>query len=239
MRLRDRFYTATTAKAILSWRIAAGVAVAIALAVADLPVVIAVAGGVAVYAALVAAAMPRSAPRPRIDPFSLGDPWRRFVQGAQRVDATLRRTVAGVEPGPLRDRLADIAARLDHAIAETWAIAKRGDEIDDAVRRLDPTALRSRRATLQAKADQQASDDLVAALESVDRQIATADRLRELSSRTADRLRVNEARLDELVARASEVAVGSSDTDVYASEVDDLVVELEGLRLAVEETRDP
>ena len=45
----------------------------------------------------------------------------------------------------------------------------------------------------------------------------------------------NEARLDELCARAAEVSVGSSDTDRFAHDVDDLVLELEGLHQAVQE----
>jgi hypothetical protein len=39
------------------------------------------------------------------------------------------------------------------------------------------------------------------------------------------------------VARAAEVSIGASDTDAYATDVNDLVVEIEAMRLAVEETR--
>ena len=73
------------------------------------------------------------------------------------------------------------------------------------------------------------------ALASVESQLATADRLQQLSSNTADRLRLTQAKLDELVARAAEVSIGASSTEDFADDVDDLVIELEGLRQAVQE----
>ncbi len=100
---------------------------------------------------------------------------------------------------------------------------------------LDPTRLRSQLGTLQGQADSAPSANLTAAIESVQSQLATADRLKALSATTADQLRLNEARLDELCARAAEVSVGSSDTDSFASDVDDLVLELEGMRQALQE----
>jgi hypothetical protein len=60
-----------------------------------------------------------------------------------------------------------------------------------------------------------------------------------LSSQTALELRLGQTRFEELVARAEEVSIGMSDSDRYASDVDALVDELEALRLALEETRDP
>jgi hypothetical protein len=39
------------------------------------------------------------------------------------------------------------------------------------------------------------------------------------------------------VARAAEVSIGPGDTDAYANDVDDLVVEIEAMRLAVEDMR--
>jgi hypothetical protein len=143
--------------------------------------------------------------------------------------------VRSAQAGPLRDRLQGVVDRLDQAIAESWQIARRGDEIDSAVRRLDPTRLRSRRESLEAQAASGSSDDLAAAIASVESQLATADRLKALSATTADKMRLSQARLDELVSRAAEVSIGASDTTGFADDVDDLVIELEGLRLAVQE----
>ena len=237
MPIRDRFFTPKTAKAILSWRILLGVGAAVALAFTPLGVPAAIGIGVLVYAGSVGAAMPRGSKPPRIDPFTLSEPWRQMVQGAQRAGKRLHDTVSGTSAGPLRERLDDIVGKLDRALAESWEIARRGDEIDDAVGRLDPTALRSKLATLRVRAAAGPSDDLAAAIASVEGQLASADRLKRLSSQTADRLRLTQTRLDELVARATEVSIGASDTDAYATDVDDLVVEIEAMRLAVDETR--
>ena len=235
MAFRDRFWTPATARAILSWRILLGAVVGIVAGLLGLPIPLAVILGVVVYAGAVALAMPKDARPPQIDPFTLSEPWRRFVQNAQRSRRQFRTTVANTPPGPLHDRLADIAARLDAGLQEGWQVAKRGDEIDAAVSRLDPTRLRAQLGTLQAQAGAEPSENLTAAVNSVQSQLATADRLKALSASTADKLRLNAARLDELCARAAEVSVGSRDTDTFASDVDDLVLELESLHDAVQE----
>lgn len=229
------FSSPATARAILSWRIVLGLVVVVVLALVGVPVVLAIVIGAASYAASVALAVPRRRRAPTMDPFTLGEPWRRHVQGTQRAADRLRATVAGTRPGPIRDRLASIAERLDHALVESWQVARRGDEIDDAIRRLDPTALRERLEGFRRSGS--TSDELAAAIESVERQLESAVRLQQLSERTAARLQLSQTRFEELVVRAEEVAVGVGDTEAYAHDVDALVDEVEGLRLALEETR--
>jgi hypothetical protein len=239
MGFRDRFFTPATAKALLSWRILLGIVVGVAVGFLLGPTW-GVGAGIGVYAATVMGAMPRT-PRSTIDPFAISEPWRHFVQGTQRARSSLRQAVNATKDGPLKSRLTDIAGRLELAVQESWAIAKRGDEIDAAVNRIDPVRLRSQLATL-TKIDPGAiageSGDRSAAVASIESQLASADRLKALSASTADRLRLTQARIDELVARAAEVSVGTSDTDTYEHDVDNLVVELEGLRLAVAETNE-
>jgi hypothetical protein len=235
MRLRDRFFSATTAKAILSWRLLAGAAAGVIAGLLGVPWFGAILIGAVVYVGSVALAMPKAPPRPQLDPFALSEPWRQFVQGAQRSKRQLADTVRASRAGPLRDRLQGIVDRLDHAIAESWQIARRGDEIDAAVRGLDPTRLRSRLDTLKDQSASAPSENVAAAIVSVESQLASADRLKALSASTADQLRLTQARLDELVSRAAEVSIGADDTADFAHDVDDLVVELEGLRLAVQE----
>jgi hypothetical protein len=237
MGLRDRFYTPKTAKALLSWRILFGVGVGIALGVAGLPVGVAIGVGVAAYAAAVGVAMPGRPKHATIDPFVLSEPWRQLMQQAEGSGRKLRATVVGAEGGPLKTTLEAIAKQLEHGLSEAWAVAKWGDEIDDAVRRLDPTALRSKLATLRQRAEDAPSHESDAAVASVERQIESADRLKQQSTDTADRLRLTQTQLDELVARASEVTVGAVDTASYEREVGDLVVKLEALHQAVTETR--
>jgi len=237
MGLRDRFFTPQTAKAILSWRILIGVGVAIAMAVGGLPLAVAIAVGVAAYVATVGAAMPRRPSAPIIDPFTLSEPWRQLVQGAQAASRRLRTTVDGVADGPLRQQLGAIAEQLDTGVQQAWHVAKRGDEIDDAIRTLDPPTLQSKLATLAQLAAATPSPEADAAVASVRSQIESADRLKQQSADTVARLRLTQTRLDELVARANEVRIGAADTDTYAHDVDDIVLQLEALRQAVEETR--
>lgn len=237
MGIRDRFYTPQTAKALLSWRILLGLGVGAAMAVAGLPIGVAIGVGVALYAASVGAAMPKGVPQANIDPFVLSEPWRQIMQQAQGAGSKLRATVASADSGPLKTTMQGIADQLEHGLAEAWAVARRGDEIDDAVRRLDPTGLRSKLATLQARAAATPSAEHDAAIASVERQIATTDRLKTQSAETAATLQLTQTQLDELVARASEVQVGAVDTAAYQRDVDDLVIKLEALHQAVEETR--
>ena len=237
MGFRDRFYTPATAKALLSWRLLFGAGVAVIAAVAGAPIIAAVIAGVAAYGGTVLAAMPAGPERANIDPFVLSEPWRQLMQQAQSSSRKLHSSVAGGADGPLKQTLAGIAAQLERGLGEAWEIARRGDEIDDAVRRLDPTALRSKLSTLEQQAGDEPSPEQRAAIESVERQLATADRLKQQSAETAASLRLTQTQLDELVARASEVQLGSVDTAQYQRDVDDLVIRLEALHQAVEETR--
>ena len=214
----------------VGWRAAIGVGVGAAMTAAGLSLLVSIlVGGGAAVSLIVAGARPRTARPPRMDPFTLSEPWRQFVMEVRRADQRMAKTVMSVDPGPLQDRLASIAARLETGVVETWTIARRGDEIDEAITRLDPTRLRSRRTAALARGDE---------VEALDRQIATVERLRTRSAATADTLRSMVARFGDLAAQATEVAVGAGDTEVYSSQVDDLLIEIEGLRLAIEETRD-
>lgn len=238
---RDRFLTTRTARAIVSWRPLLGVGVGVALAIAGLPVGVAIGVGVAICVATVGAALSDDADqtdRPAVDPFAIGEPWRHIIQRAQSTERKMHDTVARMPHGPLRATMTDIADQVGRGVEEAWAVACRGDEIDDAVRRLEPTALRSRLAAAEERTADEPSDDALAAVASLRRQLESAERLQRLADETAASLRRTQTQLDELVARASEMQIGSVDTDGYRREVDELVVRLQALHLAVEETRE-
>lgn len=235
MAFRDRFWRPATARAILSWRLLLGAAAGVVGGLVGVPIVGAALIGVAVYAGAVALAVPRDAKVVDLDPFTVSEPWRQMVQSAQRARRRFLDVVAATQPGPLRDRLQDIGTRLDAGLADGWAVARRGHEIDASIRQLDPTALRSRLATLQGQAAAAPSEHLAAAIASTQQQLASVDRLKQLSASTADRMRLTNSRLDELAVRATEVSIGAGDTDQFANDVDNLVLELEGLHQAVQE----
>jgi hypothetical protein len=234
MALRDRFFTPRVAKAILSpWRILLGIVVIVVLALVGLNVFLAIVVGVAVYALTVALSVPRKASTVLIDPFAVSEPWRQHVQGALRARRKFEETLATTPAGPARQRLADIGSRLQTGVEECWHIAWRGDKIDEAVTRLNLPSARSDLQLFSSRPKDAQTDATLASLQS---QIDSGERLKARSADVAQQLRLMEVRLSELAARASEVAVGASDQEAYGHDVDDLITQLEGMRLALDET---
>src|SRR5215831_8357150 len=87
---------------------------------------------------------------PTIDPFRVGEPWRRLVQGALKAQSRYRQTVASTAPGPMHDRLAEIGTHLDDAVSECWRIAQRGYELRHALDAMDIARSREQLAAIPA-----------------------------------------------------------------------------------------
>lgn len=190
-----------------------------------------VAIGVAAVVAAVAA-LRRRRPAQRtmpIDPFVLGEPWRRHVSAAQAAQRRYSDIVAATPAGPLRTNMESITRQVQRGVEECWLIAKRGDELDDALRRLDS-------GSLQARLTQSSDDATRASLQS---QLDSAQRIRTTRDDADQRLRLLDTRLGELIAEAAEVSVGSDATSDLGSAVDDVVTQLEALRLAVDDVNNP
>ena len=133
--------------------------------------------------------------------------------------------------GPLRERLLELGRRIDHGVLTCWGIAQQGDAMDGAVREIDPDGVARELEQLD-----DADTRTAAALRS---QLATAERLAQVSRDAHDRLRVLNAQLDEVVVRAIELSVGATDVTGLGSlstDVDALVGEMESLRVALQET---
>ena len=236
---RDRFFTPPVARAIWSPLsiILLGVATAVGI-VAGLPVVAAAAIGVGVYAAKVGLAVPRNAKRSdRIDPFVLNEPWRGYVQSAQSAKLRFDRTVEGTRSGPIRDHLSQLSSRLEDGIEESWRIASRGNDIDGAISQLNTAQAEAELDQLRRQQQSGSSPDIESTIQSLEAQVSSGQRMQRVSASTRDRLRLLDARFDELVARAVEVSIGSGDSGVLGNDVNDLVNELEGLRLAIDDTQ--
>jgi hypothetical protein len=241
--LRDRFLTPPVARAIMSplGMVVFGVGAAASI-LAGLPVVAALGVGAVGWAGNVARAVPRNPKRDRVEPFVLADPWRAYVVGAQDSKSRFDRVVGDMEAGPLRDRLAGLAARLDDGIAESWQIAKRGNDISEALARLDTIWAEMELAELRAACsarppgEQTPTMSEARTMQALSAQIDSARRLEAIANDARDRLRLLDAKFDELVARAVEVSVGSGDSNLLGNDVDELVTELESLRVALDET---
>jgi hypothetical protein len=250
--LRDRFFTPQVARAITSpLGILLGGAVAAATIVAGVPLVAALPLGVAAWAGKVALSIPRDR-RERIDPFTLQEPWRRYVQEALQARNRIDEAVGRTRPGPLRDHLAEIAARMHTGVEECWLIAKRGQTLVEARRGIDVADVDRQLAELTeapgvdaqgagSGADAASPPDpaLARVAQSLEAQRATAVRLDRVISQAHSELRMLDARLDEAVARTLELSAhASADTAVegLGTDVDALVTEMESLRQALEET---
>lgn len=191
-----------------------------------------VAIGVAAVLAIGAVLRRRWQPAQRsiaIDPFVLGEPWRRHVSAAQSAQRRYADIVAATQAGPLRSNMESITAQVQRGVEECWLIAKRGGELDTALRRLDATSLAARLAV--------STDD--ATRVSLQSQLDAAQRIRTTRDDADQRLRLLNTRLGELLAQAAEVSVGSDTTGDLGSAVDDVVTQLQALRLAVDDVNNP
>ncbi len=145
--------------------------------------------------------------RARIDPFAVGERWRPFVRSALQARARYHDVVAGVAPGPLRERLGDIGRRIDEAVDDCWQVARRGHELDRARRTLDPALPQAERLARRA-------DGAHERLSELDRQLEGAV-----------------ARAVELAATAGDPLV----LGPVRGDVERLVDELEALRQGLDE----
>jgi hypothetical protein len=148
----------------------------------------------------------RKKKRERIDPFTLTDPWRSFVQDAQQAEGRFGRIVESVQAGPLRERLAEVDGRIRDGVDACWRIAQSGYKQHKVI------------------------------LEVADTQSDSVTRMRERERQTQDKLAALTKNLDEAVARAAELATGQfSGLDAIADDVENVVSDLEALRQALAE----
>lgn len=242
MSFRDRFLTPPVARAITSpsaiLATGAGAAAGVLLGLGPLG---AVGLGAVALGARVLAAVPRGrrGSAPPVAPRSLRQPWRGAVQ--QVVDARARfdDATATLEAGPLRDRLGEVAGRLDVAVEEAWRIGRAGNTLSGGRTQIDTTTIAAELHHARNGPPTPRRDETVAAMEA---QLASAARIDATIADAQDRLRLLDARTDEAVARAVELSVSQSDPDAVAtlaSDVGQIVGDLEALRLAIEETHDP
>lgn len=240
----EEFRTPAVARAVVSPSalLLAGGGTAVAI-IGGLPLAAAAGIGAACWAGRVAfAALRRRGPRPeRIDPFAVGEPWRRFVQDALSAQRRFDDTVRRMQDGPLRDRLHDLGGRIDAGVRECWQIACQGASLGKGLQQFDIKNIQRDLEMTDAEIDgagKNATASMKRTREALAAQVASFDRVRKVADDARDRLRVLNAELDEAVARAIELSLSSTDpgdVSLLAGDVDSLVDDLESLRRAVEE----
>ena len=239
-RLPERARTPAMARAIMapSAILLAGAGTAAAIVVGA-PLVGAAAVGALVWAGKVALGIPRRKRRPDMNPAQVKEPWRSLVRQTVKAEQRFKEAVADTRPGPIRDRLAEVAEQMAVAVDQSWNIAKRGDALDDAVGELDADGIGRELATCEADLSiDPHRADLRATADALRGQLESARRVAEVARDARDRLRRLNAQLNEAVARAVELSLGPSDVGALqplGSDVDGLVSELEALRLALDD----
>ena len=217
----------------------AGVGASAAI-LAGVPVLAAAVVGAAAWAARVAVALPRKKREEPIDPRALHDPWRGLVRSAQDAHERFDRAVRTTQPGPVRDRLADVSGRVAVGVRECWGIAKRGNALDEALGELDVAGIQAGLDGVNTELRRDAArPDLQETAAALQAQLDSATRLRSVAQGALDRLRRLDAQLDEAVARAIELSLNASDSSAVrplGNDVDTVVGELESLRLGLEES---
>ena len=243
-RLPERARTPAMARAITSpGTILLAGAGASAAILAGAPLAAAAVVGGLVWLGKTALAIPRKARRVEINPNNVKEPWRALVRQAQRAEARFDQVVASTDPGPLRDRLAEVDARIAVGVDECWRIAQRGNELHAALRDFGVEDLQNQLARAEGNAARAPGRaDLQGTVEALRAQLASAQRLANVARDAEDRLRRLAAQLNEAVARGVELSLQSPDVGTLqplGSDVDSLVGELESLRLALDETGGP
>lgn len=165
---------------------------------------------------------------PRIDPFTLAEPWRNYVKDALGSRTRFRRALKDVEDGPLLVRLSEIGGRVDRGVEECWEVARKGHQLTDARRSINVAAAKR---SVETPGNH---PDLISAANS---EMAAHKRLtaREDSLKTS--LKVLNARLDEAVARAAEMSTRADTLDDLTditNAIDGIVGDLESLRIGLD-----
>jgi hypothetical protein len=242
---RDRFFTPPVARAITSPSgiLLAGATVSAGILV-GLPLAGVLAVGAAAFAARVAVAIPRDRTSPRIDPMEVSEPWRHFVREALDARRRFQGAVHDAHEGPLRDRLASIAARIDDGIDDCWRVARQGHALAKARKRLDAdeAARELAQITGNSPSPPEKGTALDKTVEALQAQLSSAQRMDKTIGEAQDQLRLIDARLDEAAARAIELSVTAGDVSelsTLSDDVDGLVGDLEALRQGMEETARP
>jgi len=235
MTFRDRLYTTHVAKAMMSPSaiVATGTGAAVGILVGAGPIGAIILGAVA-WLGRVGLALPRR-DKPVVGRSAdLPEPWRAFVDDARNADGSFAEAIRSTKPGPLRDRLTEIGANLQHGVDVCHTIAQRGAAISRARHHIEVAQIKQELESIP----RDGRDANVQTIEALQAQLDAATRMDDVIRDTRDRLRLLNARMDESVARAMELSVKAEDVtelDGLGDNVGNLVTQLDAMRQALDD----
>lgn len=172
-----------------------------------------------------------------IDPFTVGEPWRRHVVSARRSQRQFTEAVSTLPAGPLRDRLGNTAERINGAVADLWRLAQSGHALTGARRQIDD---RSAKRALAAASDDETTTP--GATDALQAQVDAAKRLDNSIAQTQTQVANLDVQLAAATTRALELVAhyaAAARTDTLDADLQALADDMEALRLALEETDPP
>lgn len=242
MSLKDRLLTRPVAEAIMSpfAIMLAGLGAAVGIATGG-GVIVAAGAAVAAWAARVAMAVPRGPVKERIDRRAVSGPWQSFVDEALAAQQRFRQAVERTNAGPIRDRMASLAPRIEQFVRHSYDVARSGQALTEARAGINVDRITSdlHRVTGGRNPDEVTGGTSRQAASALLAQLASAQRLDDTIETTYDRLVLLDARLDEIVTRSIELSVTGADAGLLGSverDLIDVVDEIEAVRQAVAET---
>ena len=157
-----------------------------------------------------------------------------FVDDARNADGSFAEAIRSTKPGPLRDRLTEIGANLQHGVDVCHTIAQRGAAISRARHHIEVAQIEQELESIP----RDGRDANVQTIEALQAQLDAATRMDDVIRDTRDRLRLLNARMDESVARAMELSVKAEDVtelDGLDDNVGSLVTQLDAMRQALDD----
>jgi hypothetical protein len=161
---------------------------------------------------------------------------RSLVEDAVAGERRWRRIVGGLQPGPVADRLIELAGRVVAGVLEIYAVAVRVGEVEQVLDALEPTQAAQAFKTAKRRA---ADGEPVPELEALEARFASVQRMLNVVDDAGEQLRVLEARLMAAVAQGAELAITADPRGLttMGADLDAVVGELGSLRGALVELR--
>lgn len=167
-----------------------------------------------------------------IDPFGVGEPWRRYVQSALSTEKRFQEALRQSSPGVVQDRLLGVQDSVRSGVQETWQAAQGAQQLSQARLKLDSWVLNTRHERLTNEGNHEAAASVAA-------QLASLERLDRVIADAKARMEVQVNKLALSVTTAIEMNVTSGAVEEISqvqSSLESVADELESLRRALGDT---